>query len=256
MRKSIWMLMFVLIIAVLAGCSNGTEKEKEQESEEVKSLGVEFKAPEKADVDETVELKAIVTYGDENVKDADEVKFEYWEKGNEEDSTMIETKNNQDGTYIAEVSFDHDGVYEMFAHTTAKDLHTMPKRSITIGEGVSAEEHHDEAGGHEHSEHTKGFGMHFMELGDVKVNQKIDLNVHLQMDNEPLKNANVRYEIFNNSNTEKHDWVETEESVSGEYTSSFTFEEVGTYTITIHVENDEGLHEHEEHKVEVNKGLH
>lgn len=28
----------------------------------------------------------------------------------------------------------------MYAHTTARDLHTMPKKSITIGEGISADQ--------------------------------------------------------------------------------------------------------------------
>ncbi|CAM5267029.1 YtkA-like domain-containing protein OS=Lysinibacillus sphaericus OX=1421 GN=LS41612_04175 PE=4 SV=1 [Lysinibacillus sphaericus] len=30
-------------------------------------------------------------------------------------------------------TFDHDGVYYMFAHTTANGIHNMPKQQITAG---------------------------------------------------------------------------------------------------------------------------
>ncbi|MFD1848922.1 FixH family protein [Oceanobacillus bengalensis] len=137
MRIKIGISMFVLLIGLLAACGNGTENGNEQETDELKMLEVEFQVPDKANISETIELKAIVTYGDERVTDADEVEFEYWEKGNEEDSTKIKSNNNGDGTYSADVTFDTEGIYEMYAHTTARDLHTMPKKSITIGEGTS-----------------------------------------------------------------------------------------------------------------------
>ena len=256
MEKKTLVLLFVLIIAILAACGNGTDNERTQEMEEPKTLEVEFEVPENADAGGTVELKAIVTYGDEKVVDADEVKFEYWKKGNEDDSTMIESNNNKDGTYTAAVSFDSDGIYEMYAHTTARDLHTMPKKSIVVGEGASTDEeevHPDYSEKQGHSENADGFGMHFVKPEDAKVNQGIDLIVHLQMESEPFGGANVRYEIFHNSNSEKHDWVDAEESETGEYSGSYTFSEAGVYTIRIHVENDAGLHEHKEYEVDVSK---
>lgn len=255
MKSKTLLLMLVTIMAVLAACGNESDNgEGQDKEEELKLLEVDFQVPEKADAGESVELKAIVTYGDEKVKDADEVKFEYWEKGNEEDSTMIESNNNEDGTYTAEVSFDADGVYEMYAHTSARELHTMPKKSITVGEGATADQENqdNQSENHEHDEHNEGFGIHFMEPEDIRANQETDFMVHLQLDNEPLGNANVRYEIFNDG-SEKHDWVETEETEPGEYSGSFTFSEEGIYTVITHVENDEGLHEHKEQKVEVNQ---
>jgi hypothetical protein len=263
MRRKFAVLLLILVLGLLSACGNTNETEEEQGSEEPKIIEVEFVLPEKAEVNEKVELKAIVNYGEEKVKDAKEVKFEYWEMGKEDESTTIEANNNDDGTYTAEVAFDHDGVYEIYAHTTAKDMHTMPKKQITIGEGTTAvqeeehsdheEGHQDQAEGHEHGSHAEGFSMHFLKPEDIKMNQPTNLTVNLQLDHEPLQNANVRYEIFNENNSEKHDWVETEESASGEYTGSYSFREAGIYTITIHVKNDEGLHEHEEHKVEVIK---
>ncbi|MEK5441186.1 FixH family protein [Fredinandcohnia sp. FSL W7-1320] len=255
MKRKTGMLLFVLITGLLAACGNEDKnEEKDQMSQELVPLEVEFIVPEKAEAGEKVLLKAVVTYGEEKVKDADEVKFEYWETGNQGDSTMVESTNKNDGTYIAEVTFDHDGVYEMYAHTTAKDMHTMPKKSITVGEGANAaheEEQHENVEGHDHG-HNEGLSMHFMNPEDIKANQEIDLAVHLQLDNEPLTNAKVRYEIYKEG-SEKHDWVDTKEATSGQYTSSYSFKQDGTHTIVIHVENDNGLHEHEEHKVEVSK---
>ncbi|WP_102346046.1 FixH family protein [Bacillus sp. Marseille-P3661] len=263
MGRRIWIVMFVLVIGILSACTNA----KEQVSEEPMPIEVEFIVPDQANAGEKIILKAVVTHGEEKVKDADEVEFEYWEKGNNEESTKIQSNNNGDGTYTAEVTFGHDGVYEMYAHTTARDMHTMPKKSITIGEGASSDhteeqqehsEGHEEGQqehneGHAHSGHDEGFALHFMEPKEIKSNQKTQLTVHLQLGNEPLMNADVRYEIINESNSDKHDWVETEETTSGEYTSSYTFAEEGNYTIIIHVKNDKGLHEHEEYQVEIGK---
>ncbi|MCC3359404.1 FixH family protein [Bacillus sp. REN16] len=256
MKRKLGMLLFVLILGLLAAC--GTEAKNEEKDvvpEELKPLEVEFIVPEKADPGEKIQLKAIVTYGDEKVKDADEMKFEYWESGNDEEKTMVESTNNGDGSYTAEVAFDHDGVYEMYAHTTARSMHTMPKTSITIGEGAAAareEEGHEHAeGGHDHG-HAEGFSMHFTKPEAIKVNQDIDLAVHLQLDNEALTKAQVRYEIIKEG-VEKHNWVDAVEAASGEYKGTHSFTQDGAYTIVVHVQNDSGLHEHEEHVVEVSK---
>ena len=58
--------------------------------------------------------------------------FEYWQADHRENSILLDAHNHGDGTYSAEVVFEKDGVYEMYAHTTAKDMHTMPKKTITI----------------------------------------------------------------------------------------------------------------------------
>ncbi|HLR63631.1 MAG TPA: FixH family protein [Lentibacillus sp.] len=254
MKKMIWAFLIFLAMTLLAACGdNSNESTGDSETEEPKTLDVAFDIPETAEANESVELKATVTYGDEKVKDAEEVKFEYWEKGNEDNSTMLESNNNEDGTYTAEVSFENDGVYEIYAHTTARGMHTMPKKAITVGKGTSQntendDENHD-GGSNEHG-HAEGFGMDFTPPKDVKAGKETDLAVDLQMDNEPLEGANVQYEIKSDSgNTE---WVETEETKSGKYSAAYIFEDPGTYNMTIHVKNDEGLHEHDEFQIDVN----
>src|SRR5690625_4019379 len=134
MRKKWWVLIVILVLGALSACNNDND-ELSTDGGNV-PLNVEFEPSETIEVGEPLELKAIVTYGDEKVEDADEVNFEYWEGPDQENTTTIDSTNNGDGTYTAEVTFDHDGVFSIYAHTTARDLHTMPKREVVVGEGA------------------------------------------------------------------------------------------------------------------------
>lgn len=129
MRHKWWGVLFVLVMAMLAACSDGSN-----DSAELKMLDVDFPLPEEGTINEIIELKAIVTYGDDKVTEADQMEFEYWEEGDRDNSTFIDGESNGDGTYTAEVTFDKASVYEIYAHTTAESLHTMPKKTITIEE--------------------------------------------------------------------------------------------------------------------------
>jgi len=132
---------------VFAACSN--DSEEVDESEELKMLEVDFELPETADVGVAVELKATVTYGDDEVTDAEQMEFEYWKDGDKDNSIFVDGENNEDGTYTAEVSFEEEGVYEIYAHTTAESLHTMPKKEIEVGDvsgdGEADNENEDES---------------------------------------------------------------------------------------------------------------
>jgi len=124
MRKII--VLFLTILIVLVGCG----KEEEQLP---KMLHVELEiTPELAKVNETVSFQAKVTYGDEIVADADEVSFEIWREDREESET-IPVKHSQDGVYKLEKTFKEEGTYYVYAHVTARNLHTMPKREFVIG---------------------------------------------------------------------------------------------------------------------------
>jgi hypothetical protein len=125
------MLLVFLLVLFLAACGG---ENAEEETDELDVLEVEFNLPETAEPNETVELEAIVMYGDEEVEDADEVVFEYWLTGEEDNSEEAEGVHTENGSYVAEVSFPEEGVYELYAHTTARGLHTMPLKSITIGD--------------------------------------------------------------------------------------------------------------------------
>lgn len=252
MQKRLSIFVIGILSLFLASCGNSGNNEPSDEIPE--ELVVELEVQETADVNEAVPFKSTVTQGDEKIKDADEVEFEVWEDGKKEDSEMIEAKNNKDGTYEAEKAFERDGVYTVQVHVTARGLHTMPKKTVTVGEGA-AEEHHDEQDGEEHGEdhaHSGDFSMHVTKPNSVAAGKEATLTVHLEMKENPLEKAQVRYEIWNDDNSDKHEWVDAKEVKPGEYTATHTFEKAGTFNIQVHVENDEGLHEHEEHEIEVN----
>lgn len=126
----------VVIPLLLVGC-NSDEKDDEKvdtntNSDEPVEVVVEILTPEKLAVNEKVELQAKVTQKNEAVNDA-ELKFEVWESGFRDKGQMIEGKLDNDGVYKAEFTFDHDGVYYMYAHTTARGMHVMPKQKLTVG---------------------------------------------------------------------------------------------------------------------------
>jgi hypothetical protein len=259
LKKLIWVALFFVLLFLVA-CGSEENADQAESEEELATLDVDFSVPETVDAEETIELKATVTYGEENVTDADEVVFEIWEKGKEDDSWEVKSTNNEDGTYTAETSFDQIGIYEMYAHTTAKELHTMPKKEVTVGSGETSTEEEsdheatDQEEGHEHDHShdaaADGFSMHFAMPTGLEVAQDVKLVTHLQMDEEAMEEASVRYELWLDG-AEKHSWVDAEESNPGEYIATHQFDGKGTYHVVVHVENEDGLHEHEEHEIEV-----
>lgn len=139
MHKKLWMIMFVFTLILVAGCADDTNDSLGNDNE-LLMIDVAFDPPEKVEVGETILLEATVTQGDELIVDADDVNFEYWIGDNRDDSITIDATNHGDGTYTAEISLDEDGIFTMYAHVTARTMHTMPKRSVTVGTGESAED--------------------------------------------------------------------------------------------------------------------
>lgn len=126
MRNKLFILILALSFSLLlAACGDSQE-------DELLMLEVDFEPPKTATVGESIELEAIVTYGDEPVTDAREMNFEYWLGDDKENSTTVDSTNNGDGTYTVEVTFEEEGEYSIYAHTTAHDQHTMPKRTVTV----------------------------------------------------------------------------------------------------------------------------
>lgn len=254
MFKKFLLLVIVLLMSLLAACGSGNEVES-NENEELAVLEVDFQPPESAEVGESITLEATVTYGDELVTDADEVTFEYWLDDDEENSTTIEAANNEDGTYSAEVTFEEEGVYSIYAHTTARDMHTMPLKQIAVGDVEELDqskedsESDEENGSHDHAD---GFHIHFMEPETLISEDETELMVHLQMDGEAYQNADVQFEIWE-ADAEKHDWVDAEETNAGEYVANYTFKNSGIYQLQIHVQDDNDLHEHKQVELEVSE---
>lgn len=125
MKKSVVLLFAIALI--LAGCSK-----EETEDQLPKMLNVELDiTPKSAEVNELVTFKAKVTYGDEKVTDADDVSFEIWREDQEESETF-ETAHSKDGLYVFEKTFNQEGTYYVYAHVTARSMHTMPREEFSI----------------------------------------------------------------------------------------------------------------------------
>ncbi|GMB08691.1 YtkA-like protein [Thermolongibacillus altinsuensis] len=121
-----WLFLFGLLIVFLAGCASQNETE-----EELPFLDVKIVADEKVPLNKEVEIACLVTYGNEKVTDADEVKFEVWKNGTE-NHEMIEGKHAGGGKYVIRKTFTEAGTYSIVAHVTARSMHNMPKVEVTV----------------------------------------------------------------------------------------------------------------------------
>ena len=127
-----WLLRLLAIPVLVAGCTDEIDNNKEG-SDIPQIVEVTILTEDKLPVGEKVKLAAQVKQGDEYVEDAEEVKLEVWESGLREDGVMLDGVLTKDGIYEVEYNFNHDGVYYIFAHTTARGMHVMPKKELIIG---------------------------------------------------------------------------------------------------------------------------
>ncbi|RIW29363.1 hypothetical protein D3H55_19055 [Bacillus salacetis] len=252
-RNSLWMTLTLSSALFLAACGAQDEQntsESQESSETPKALEVDLST--KPGVDELEDgkeftIQAKVTQGDENVDDAKEVEFEFWKKGEEsEEHEMIEGDSQGDGVYTISKKVDEPGVYYVISHVTARDMHTMPKLELAIGD---VEEHaHEEGGEHgEEGSHDHGHGeasAHIMADDTVEAGKEVELTAHAMNGEEPLTEADVRFEIWKDGE-EKHEFIDTEETDAGKYQATHTFAEPGSYKVKLHVEKGE-VHTHTE----------
>lgn len=255
LKKFQFMLIISIVMFLLAACGEKNDSEVEGDKFDPNLIvEVDLQMPDTAEPNENIKLQAIVTYGDEKVTDADKVVFGIREDSEEKESEQITATHTKDGIYEIETSFADDGIYHVTAHTDAKEMHVMPSKTITVGnvEHHGEEDEGDDHGNHEHHDHhsADGFMMHFMEPEDVAVDENEKLIVHLQLDDAPLTDARVRFEVWKDGE-ENHEYLQATEDVKGEYTVDHRFNEAGDYHVKIHVEAENELHEHEEYTVEV-----
>lgn len=134
MKKLSLFFGLLFIVVLTTACS------QESKEEEPQLLDVNLTInPEKAEVNEPVIFEAKVTYGDEKVTDADDVKFEIW-RANDEEHEKIVVEHAEDGIYRLEKSFTEEGTYYIYSHVTAKNMHNMPKKEFVIGQPSEPEE--------------------------------------------------------------------------------------------------------------------
>lgn len=129
MKKLLNIWLPVMLMVSLTACSNHNAAEEEPQFLEV-DLSI---SPEKAKANEPVVFEAKVTYGEEEVADADEVKFEIW-RANAEEHEKILVEHAENGIYRLEKTFEEEGTYYIYSHVTARRMHNMPKKEFVIGQ--------------------------------------------------------------------------------------------------------------------------
>lgn len=276
-----WIIL-ILSLLLLVACSNEETKTQDEIPE---LLEVTISTPSGIRMNEEVKIIATVEQGSKKVKDADEVKFEIWKNG-QDDHEMLESENNQDGTYSVKKTFTSGGTYSIVAHTTARSMHSMPKKEIIVeGDDKDSDEtseslehsdanqqsehsehshadHNSQASEHSHDEnhsedtehehgdhHNSELAFDFQLTDPVKPKQKTELTVQLNQNDKPLTGATIRFEIWAETQN-KHEFINAVEDINGQYSAIYAFPSSGAYNVKIHVEKG-SIHDHTVKNVKV-----
>jgi hypothetical protein len=246
MKRNTFFLAFTMIIVTIlfAACSQAKNETDEQA---VLNVKIETKSP--IELNKETEIACLVTYGNEKVTDADEVKFEIWKQGNEHHD-MLQAKNEGNGKYAVKKTFTEPGTYSVIAHVTARNMHNMPKEDIVVGQasGTPAEQNHDHDSAEHHDHHHSDVTI-MIHQQQYHVNEASELVAHITHDGQPLANATVHFEVWK-ENSEKHEFIDAREQAKGEYKATTTFKDKGVYFVKVHVETNE-LHEHQVEQITV-----
>ncbi|CAM3742942.1 FixH family protein [Mesobacillus zeae] len=142
MKRVCLLILASLTLLLAGGC--GGDKTKNKVEEKPQFLDVVLTVnPEKAMPGEEVTFEATITYGDEEVTDADDVKFEVW-RANNDKHEKFQVKHSEKGKYRLNKTFMEEGTYYIISHVTARDMHNMPKKEFVVGKSSKPEEdHHD-----------------------------------------------------------------------------------------------------------------
>ena len=232
--KKLFIITGILILTILTACSDDTENSSEM-------IDVTIESPSEVQANEKVTISASVTQGEEKVEDADEVMFEIRKSGQDE-GEMVEGTHVGDGLYTIDTIFSDEGSYIVVAHVTARNMHNMPSKTVTVGENSqtvsnSVDEHNLDYATFDFENDGKTYA----------VNEEITLKTNVQYGNRTLSNAKVMFEIWQ-ENDESSELIHATEQHHGESAAAKTFDKPGTYLVNIHVEKDD-IHEHYQSKI-------
>jgi hypothetical protein len=237
MKKLNISILSLLIILVLAACTNKAGSDVDVE-EEIHPILVDLQVPETTEVGNDIVVTARVTHGDEVVSDASEVTFEILDNTTGE-KNMVDADWDGKEFYTTTLAFETSGVYSITSHVTARDMHTMPTKKVTV-EGPEAETASEDSVDEHHHHHGAEITL---DAGNPKTGEQTALKTEVVIEGKKLAEASVRFEIWMDG-SEKHDWVNAKETEAGVYEGTHEFAEKGNYFVQIHVEKDKDLHEH------------
>ncbi|WP_180953587.1 FixH family protein [Bacillus sp. T33-2] len=257
MKKSKYLLILMLLLLIAACSSKKDEPDKASSNEEAPAMvEVEIRlSPSELKPNEDITIEAVVSQNGKAVEDADEVKFEIAKAGNAQHE-MVDGSHRGKGVYAISKRLE-EGTYKITAHVTARDMHTMPSKEITVGNPIqpaeessheeSHDSNHDHGSSHEHG-HSQ-LSIEFPKEAAYQVNKDATLVAHITSGSEPLTEAEVSFEIWQEGQ-QKHEYVDAAEAGKGEYKVAKTFSSPGLYNITIHVKKAE-IHDHLEETITV-----
>lgn len=131
-KRKVFLLLVSALLIIMAACSHN-----EHEQSAILNVKIQVKSP--LEVNKETEIACFVTYGNEKVDDADEVKFEIWKQGSEQHE-MLKAKHKGNGKYTVTKTFTEAGTYSIVAHVTARSMHNMPKIDVVVGNPSSMTE--------------------------------------------------------------------------------------------------------------------
>ncbi|MBK3497366.1 FixH family protein [Viridibacillus sp. YIM B01967] len=247
MRKITLTALALISSLALVACNDneGKDTDKAVKPEpKVEALKAELTVPKTAEVGDKVEFQVKVTQGEKIITDASEVMFEV-ENDDTNTDKMLETKINKDNVYVAEMTIKEAGEYEITAHVTNGEEHEMVDANMNVaGSTAKTEKHDDSEEAHEHK-HAHGDTSVTFSQTTAKKGESTKFGVTIQHDGAALSDAKVRFQIVNEG-TGEAGWLTLKEKTDGTYEENHTFNDAGTYKVTLHVEKGKELHYHEE----------
>lgn len=245
------LVIFFVIIFAIAGCSNADKKQSDPSAESIEPLDVEVTIyPSPIEINQEVTFEAAVTQGNDKVVDAKSIEFEIW-KNDEENHEKVKGELQKEGVYIAKKTFKEAGTYQVIAHVTARDMHTMPQREFDVVDLKQQGETEPQPAAEADHHHGSELLIHFVSDTALNANEQTELMAHVSYKDAPLQGARVRYEVWLEGET-NHEYIDAAENKNGEYSAMKTFDKPGLYNIKVHVEEETNkLHDHKLEKVTI-----
>ncbi|GGD01593.1 hypothetical protein GCM10007216_35380 [Thalassobacillus devorans] len=254
MRRPLFLLGFFITAIVLTACG-GDQSGNAEEEEMEPMIATEVIMPEDIQPGEEATFQAKVTQGDEAVEDADYVKFEFWAEGTEdEENEKVEAEHKGEGVYEVTYTLQEEGVYFLYAHTQARDMHVMPKEQFKVGNRKTGETQEKAEKEEDHSDDhhdSKDIKVGFDSNEEWKPNEEATLKADITQNKKPFENATVQFEIVSDK-LDKHIFVDATEQKPGEYEGKYTFPATGNYELIIHYVKED-THDHISKQVKINE---
>ncbi|MEB3102602.1 FixH family protein [Ferviditalea candida] len=132
MKKIFAVLLLSLFNLLFSACASNQPDNKE-EIPQIIDVKIHTEPETGIEPGKPVTIEAWVTQGSEYVDDADEVEFEIWNKTRPDDKhELIKGKLQGKGVYSIQKTFDAPGSYYVVSHVTARGMHNMPRKELTV----------------------------------------------------------------------------------------------------------------------------